>query len=74
MLVITGIWNVIAVRGQVTGSYQTTLIIKLAVVAVSGGAAAMHVRARSPAGLAVFGALSGASALAALFLGVLLAD
>ena len=74
VLVITGIWNVIAVRGQVTGSYQTTLIIKLAVVAVSGGAAAMHVRARSPAGLAVFGALSGASALAALFLGVLLAD
>jgi len=73
VLVATGVWNVIAVSGQVTGSYRTTLIIKLAVVAVSGVTAALHVRARSTAGLAVFGALSGASALAALFLGVLLA-
>jgi putative copper export protein len=73
VLVITGVWNVIAVRGQVTGSYRTTLIIKLAVVAVSGVTAALHVRARGTAGLAVFGALSGASALVALFLGVLLA-
>jgi len=43
------------------------------VVAVSGVAAALHARARSPAGLAVFGALTGISALAAVFLGVLLA-
>jgi putative copper export protein len=73
VLVATGVWNFIAINGQVTGSYRTTLIIKLAVVAVSGVTAALHVRARSTAGLAVFGALSGASALAALFLGVLLA-
>ena len=33
----------------------------------------LHARARSTIGLAVFGALTGASALAALFLGVLLA-
>ncbi len=73
VLVATGIWNVIAVRAHVHGSYQTTLIAKLAVVAVSGLTAALHARARSPAGLAVFGALTGVSALAALFLGVLLA-
>ena len=36
-------------------------------------AAALHARARSRAGLAVFGALTGVSALAAVFLGVLLA-
>jgi hypothetical protein len=42
-------------------------------VGVSGVAAALHARARSTIGLAVFGALTGASALAALFLGVLLA-
>ena len=42
-------------------------------VGISGVAAALHARARSTAGLAVFGALAAYSALAALFLGVLLA-
>jgi hypothetical protein len=35
--------------------------------------AALHARARKPAQVAVYGALTGLSALAALFLGVLLA-
>lgn len=73
VLVATGIWNMIAVRAQLHGSYQVTLIVKLAVVVVSGITAALHARARSTAGLAVFGTLTGLSALAALFLGVLLA-
>jgi len=73
VLIITGIWNIIAVRTQVHGSYETTLIVKLVVVAISGVTAALHTRAKSTAGLAVFGALTGISALAALFLGVLLA-
>jgi putative copper export protein len=73
VLVITGIWNIFAVRSQVHGSYETTLIVKLVVVAISGITAALHARAKSAAGLAVFGALTGVSALAALFLGVLLA-
>jgi hypothetical protein len=64
---------VIAVRSQITGSHQATLVVKLAVVAVSGATAALHTRARSAAGLAVFGALTGLSALVALFLGILLA-
>ena len=77
VLLLTGVWNVIAVRGQITGSYQVTLIVKLVVVAVSGVTAALHARAGSAGskrGLAVFGALTGVSALAALFLGVLLAE
>jgi putative copper export protein len=73
VLIVTGIWNMVAVRSQLHGSYLTTLIIKLVVVAISGVTAALHARAKSPAGLAVFGALTGISALAALFLGVLLA-
>ena len=73
ILVITGIWNIIAVRSQIAGSYETTLVVKLIVVVISGVTAALHARARSPAGLAVFGALTGISALAALFLGILLA-
>ena len=73
VLVATGIWNVAALSGQVHGTYRTTLIVKIAVVVVSGITAALHARARSRAGLAVFGALTGLSALGALFLGVMLA-
>ena len=73
VLVITGIWNILAVRAEIHGSYETTLIVKLVVVVISGITAALHARAKSTAGLAVFGALTGASALTALFLGVLLA-
>ena len=73
VLIITGIWNVAAVHAQVHGSYETTLVVKLIVVAISGATAALHARARNPRWIAVFGALTGLSALAALFLGVLLA-
>ncbi len=73
VLVVTGIWNMIAVRSQLTGSYRVTLIVKLVVVLISGVTAALHARSRSTAGLAIFGTLTGLSALAALFLGVLLA-
>jgi len=75
VLVLTGIWNIVAVRSQISGSasYRTTLIVKLAVVVVSGVAAALHIRSRTARSRAVFGALTGLSALAALFLGVLLA-
>lgn len=73
VLIVTGGWNMFAVRSQITGSYRATLVVKLAVVVVSGVTAALHARARSSAGLAVFGALTGVSALGALFLGILLA-
>jgi len=56
-----------------SSSYRTTLIVKLVVVAISGVTAALPARARGATGRAVFGALTGLSALAALFLGVLLA-
>jgi len=74
VLVVTGIWNIAAVHAQVHGSYETTLVVKLIVVATSGVTAALHARARNPRWIAVFGALTGLSALAALFLGILLAD
>ena len=62
----------LAIRPDWSSSYGTTLIIKLVVVAISGLTAALHARARSTAGLAAFGTLSGLGALGALFLGVLL--
>ena len=73
VLVITGIWNIAAVQSQIKGSYETTLVVKLIVVVISGAAAALHARARNPRWIAMFGALTGLSALAALFLGILLA-
>jgi putative copper export protein len=73
LLIATGVWNVLAERSHLTGSYLTTLIVKLVVVAISGAAAALHTRARTTTGLAVFGTLTGVSALAALFLGIMLA-
>lgn len=74
VLLITGVWNAVAVRSQISGSYAVTLWVKLAVVAISGVTAALHARARSKTGLAVFGALTGISALGALFLGIVLAS
>jgi putative copper export protein len=75
ILIATGIWNVTAVSHQVSrnGNYRTTLIVKLVVVAISGTTAALHARSKGVAGRAVFGALTGISALWALFLGFLLA-
>src|SRR6266508_1828694 len=72
VLVATGIWNIVAVAPQWDSAYGTTLIVKLWVVVVSGLTAFLHSRARSRRGLAVFGALSGVTALAALFLGIML--
>ena len=71
--VATGIWNIAAEQDKITGSYRTTLIAKLAAVLVPGVTAFLHARSRSTAGLAVVGAVTRASALAALFLGILLA-
>ncbi len=72
VLVATGIWNLLAVHATLTGAYGVTLMVKITVVALSGIAAWAHGVSKSRAGLAVWGALSGISAAAALFLGVML--
>ena len=69
----TGIWNIAAEQDKITGNYRTTLTAKLAAVLVPGVRAFLHARSRSTAGLAVFGTLARASALTALFPGILLA-
>ena len=73
VLVATGIWNILAVHATFHGAYGVTLTVKLGVVALSGLSAFLHAHARSKAGLAAWGALAGLSAIAAVFLGVLLA-
>ena len=70
VLVGTGIWNVIAIGPDWDSAYGRTLLVKLAVVGASGASAFAHARSRATRSLAVFGALSGLTALAAVFLGV----
>jgi putative copper export protein len=72
VLVATGVWNIVA-EGDRGSAYRTTLTVKLTVVAASGATAFLHARATSRRGMAVFGALTGLTALAALLLGIVLA-
>ncbi len=73
VLIATGVWNIFALGSHTTSAYQAVLGVKVAVVAASGATAYLHTKARTTAGLAIFGALTGLTALAALYLGVLLA-
>ena len=47
---VTGVWNISAEADRDTGSYRTTLVVKLVVVAISGVTAFLHSRARSTVG------------------------
>ena len=72
VLVVTGIWNLTEVGAPWEGRYGTTLVVKIAVVGASGVSAFLHAHSRSRRGLAIFGGLSGLTAVSALFLGVAL--
>ena len=72
VLVLTGIWNVVA-EGDKGPGYQHTLMLKYTLVIASGVTAYLHARAGSRRGMAVFGALTGLTALATLFVGIMLA-
>jgi hypothetical protein len=72
VLVATGIWNITAVHDQ-TSTYKTVVMVKVAVVILSGLTAYLHQRATTRRGLAVFGALTGLTALTALVIGIVLA-
>ena len=72
LLVLTGVWNVVA-EGDQGASYQRTLMLKYALVLASGVTAFVHARATSRTAMAVFGALTGLTALATLFVGIMLA-
>lgn len=71
VLVATGVWNMIAVDND-DSAYRTTLNVKLALVVVSGVSAFLHARAKTKAGLAAWGSVTGISALAVLFFGIML--
>lgn len=74
VLFVTGLWNIAVTTKFHEGhtAWWVTLFVKLVVVAASGISAFAHLRARSTVALAVFGSLTGASALGALFVGIML--
>jgi len=73
VLVVTGIWNIVAVHAPWNGRYGATLMAKLTIVAAAGVSAFLHTKAHTKRGLAIWGALSGLTSIAALFFGILLA-
>jgi hypothetical protein len=74
LLLITGIWNVAADHvNKAGGTWKIVLAVKIAVVLVAGGAAFLHQRSKSKAGLAIGGAVTAIASVTALVLGVLLA-
>lgn len=73
LLVVTGIWNVVA-EGDKGPAFQHTLMVKYALVLASGITAFVHARVASRRAMAVFGALTGLTALATLFVGIMLAQ
>jgi len=74
LLLVTGVWSLLAIDvGERTIEYHVTLGLKLALVAVSAGAAVVAHAVRGTRATAVaVGAVAGGSGVAALFLGVLL--
>ena len=72
VLVVTGVWNVLAADDE-SAAFQHTLMLKYTLVVASGLTALAHAQAGSRRAMAIFGALTGLTALATLFVGVVLA-
>ena len=73
VLIATGVWNILAVHGQ-SSAYKTTLNVKMTLVLLSGVCAYLHTRATSKKSMAIWGALSGLTAVATLFVGIMLGN
>jgi putative copper export protein len=73
LLIFTGIWNMTQVPSDAPKSYHAVLGIKMVVVTLSGAAAHLHSRSKNPKSIAIWGSVSGLTALAATYVGVLLA-
>jgi len=71
VLFVTGLWNLGETHaGDRSSAWLATLFAKLVIVALSGISAALHTRAATRRALAVWGAVSGLTALLALFYGI----
>jgi hypothetical protein len=75
VLVVTGFWNVSTFHWSAqTSAWKAVLIVKIVVVAAAGAGAALHARATTRTSIAVWGSVTGLASVAALVMGILLAD
>jgi hypothetical protein len=63
----------LAVHDQ-SSAYKTTLNVKMTLVLLSGVSAYLHTRATSKKSMAIWGALSALTAVATLFVGIMLGN
>jgi len=69
VLVVTGVWMLTG-GDEMSDAFQTTLMIKLTLVALSGIGAALHTFAKSPVLKSIWGTVGLVCALGAVLLGV----
>ena len=75
VVVLTGIWNITALSlGGQSSDYQTTAMVHVLLAVVTGISAAGHSLGRSKVAIALGGAIGLLSAIAALYVGVLLSS
>jgi putative copper export protein len=75
VLLATGVWNVTAVGySSMSSPWKAVLMAKIAVVVLAGLGVLLHQRATTKQGLAFWGAVGGLASVAALVMGILLAD
>jgi putative copper export protein len=73
VLVVTGVWNIFEVEMMsLDTEYQVTAMVHILLAAVTGVSAAIHSMGQTKLALALGGAIGGLSALATMFVGVLL--
>ncbi|CAB4589115.1 unannotated protein [freshwater metagenome] len=72
-LIVTGMWNMADVPDDASAGYQRVLGAKMMIVLLSGVAAFVHTKAKTSKSIAMWGSVSGVTALLAMYLGVLLA-
>jgi putative copper export protein len=73
VLIMTGIWNLVAV-GPVATAYQGTLMVKMLLVVLSGLGAALHTFAKNPTLKGIWGTVALLGALGAVLLGVAMVE
>jgi putative copper export protein len=74
ILLVTGLWNIGSLTvGQASAAWKAVLVVKIVVVVLAGVGVALHERATTRRGTAVWGAVGALASVAALCLGVFLA-
>jgi putative copper export protein len=76
VLLVTGVWNITALGGysSMSTAWKAVLMAKIAVVVLAGVGVLLHQRATTKKGLAFWGSVGGLASVAALVMGILLAD